>query len=166
MATQQAVSNSTSFLNRKAYHDYIILETLEVGMVLTGTEIKSIRAGRVNLREAFARIENGEVWLHNCHIAHYDKGNRFNHEPTRPRKLLLHNSQIRELEQKTREKGLTLVPLKLYFKRGLAKIELGLARGKKQHDKREAIAEREAKREIERAAKTARLARMVPVGRG
>ena len=113
--------------NKKAYHDYIILESVEAGMVLTGTEIKSIRAGRVNLKEGYARPEGGEMWLHNIHVAKYDPGNRYNHEPTRPRKLMLHRNQINDLAGKVTQKGYTLVPLKMYLKRGTAKVEIGLA---------------------------------------
>ena len=138
-------------VNSKAHHDYLIRQTYEAGLVLTGTEIKSIRAGKVNLREAFARAERGEVWLHNMHVAQYDWGNRWNHQPTRPRKLLLHKSQIRELQQQTKGKGLTLVPVRLYIARDHAKIELALAQGKKIYDKRQTMAEREAERDIERA---------------
>jgi len=141
-------------LNRKAFHDYIIEETVEAGLVLTGTEVKSIRAGRVNLRDAYARPEKGEMWLLNAHIAPYQAGNRYNHEPGRPRKLLLHRKQILELGRKVQEKGLTVVPLKLYFsKQGRAKVELGLGRGKKLYDKRETLARRDAEREMERAAR-------------
>ena len=140
-------------VNSKAYHDYLVRETYEVGVVLTGTEIKSIRAGKVNLREAFARVERGEVWLHNLHIAQYDHGNRWNHEPTRVRKLLLHKNQIRELQRETKSRGLTLVPVRLYISRDHAKIELALAQGKKMYDKRQAMAEREANRDIERAVR-------------
>ncbi|MBE0481127.1 MAG: SsrA-binding protein SmpB [Dehalococcoidia bacterium] len=141
----------TITVNRKAYHDYHIEDTVEAGLALTGTEIKSIRAGNVNLRDAFARAENGEMWLLGAHIAPYPGGNRFNHEPKRPRKILLHRKQIDELSGTMMRKGLTLVPLKLYLKKGYAKVELGLARGKKAYDKREAIAERDARRQIERA---------------
>ncbi|ABB14089.1 MULTISPECIES: SsrA-binding protein SmpB [Carboxydothermus] len=137
--------------NRKAYHDYHILEKYEAGIALKGTEVKSIRLGRVNLRDSFARIENGELWLYNMHISPYEQGNRFNHEPKRPRKLLMHKREIMRLFGKTREKGLTLVPLKLYFKGNYAKIELGLAKGKKIYDKREEMAKRDAAREIEKA---------------
>ncbi|NYE57305.1 SsrA-binding protein SmpB [Carboxydothermus ferrireducens] len=137
--------------NRKAYHDYHIFEKYEAGIALKGTEVKSIRLGRVNLRDSFARIENGELWLYNMHISPYEQGNRFNHEPKRPRKLLMHKSEIMRLFGKTREKGLTLVPLKLYFKGNYAKIELGLAKGKKMYDKREEMAKRDAAREIEKA---------------
>jgi len=145
------VESKTITVNRKAYHDYHILETLEAGIVLTGTEIKSIRAGRVNIRDAYARPQEGELWLYNAHIAPYQPGSYYNHQPNRPRKLLLHRRQIDELAGMVTQKGLTLVPLKLYIKRGIAKLELGVARGKKLHDKREALARREAQREIERA---------------
>jgi SsrA-binding protein len=140
--------------NRKAYHDYFIDEKIEAGIVLSGTEIKSVRDGRVNLRDAFARIENGEAWLWNAHISVYDHAGRyFNHTPTRSRKLLLHKDEIRRLAMKTNAKGLTLVPLRMYLKKGRAKVEVGLARGKKLYDKRDALAEREANREIERTIK-------------
>lgn len=145
------VESKTITVNRKAYHDYHILETLEAGIVLSGTEIKSIRAGRVNIRDAYARPQDGELWLYNAHIAPYQPGSYYNHEPNRRRKLLLHRRQIDELAGMVTQKGLTLVPLKLYIKRGIAKLELGMARGKKLHDKREALARREAQREIERA---------------
>ena len=141
-------------VNRKAYHDYHILESLEAGIVLTGTEIKSIRAGRVNISDAYARTESGELWLFNVHIAAYQAGSHYNHEPNRPRKLLLHRHQIDELAAMANQKGLTLVPLKFYIKRGIAKLELGVARGKRFHDKRETMARRETEREIERALKT------------
>jgi SsrA-binding protein len=137
--------------NRKAFHDYHILENLEVGLVLTGTEVKSIREGKVQLREGYARIQNGEAWLHNAHVAAYGQGGVWNHEPTRPRKLLLHRGELARLAGKTREAGVTLVPLKLYDRKGRIKLELGLARGKRQYDKRVAIAERESRRDIERA---------------
>ncbi len=139
--------------NRKATHDYSILETIEAGMVLTGTEIKSIRAGKVNIRDSYARPDGKEIWLLNSHIAQYDKGNRYNHEPTRPRKLLLHKRQIHQLTSKVMEKGLTLVPLKLYIKGGVAKIELGLAKGKKRYDKRQTISRRDSDRELARTLK-------------
>jgi SsrA-binding protein len=144
----------TIALNRRARHEYAVSETLEAGLVLTGTEIKSIRAGRVNLAEAYARIEHGEAWLIGAHIAPYEQGNRFNHEPRRTRKLLLHRDQIAELVGLTQAKGQTLVPLRLYIRDGRAKVELGLARGKKTHDKRRTIAERDQRRELEREAKT------------
>jgi SsrA-binding protein len=143
----------TVALNRRARHDYTIDETVEAGLVLTGTEIKSIRAGRVNLAEAYARIERGEAWLIGAHIAPYEQGNRNNHEPTRTRKLLLHRDQIAELVGRTQAKGQTLVPLRLYIRDGRAKLELGVARGKKTHDKRRTIAERDMRRELERQTK-------------
>ena len=146
----------TISLNRKAYHDYDIHQSVEAGIVLTGTEIKSIRAGGVNLRDAYAHPEGDELWLFNAHIARYEEGNRYNHEPTRPRKLLLHRKQIDELAGKVMQKGFTIVPLKLYLKNGIAKVELGLAKGRKLHDKRESIARREAEREMERAMKLAK----------
>lgn len=136
--------------NRKAYHDYFIEEKLEAGIILTGTEIKSIRNGRVNLKDSYARIENGEVWLHQMHISPYEQGNRFNHDPLRKRKLLLNRSEIIKLVGKIQLQGLTLIPTKIYLRRGMAKIELGVGRGKKNYDKRQDIAERDAKREIER----------------
>lgn len=137
--------------NKKATHDYFIEETYEAGVVLTGTEIKSIRAGRANLRDSYARVERGEVLLYNLHISPYDAGNRFNHDPLRTRKLLLHRSEIRKLIGLTREGGYTLVPLRLYLRGGFCKIQLALAKGKKNYDKREAIAKRDAAREIDRA---------------
>ncbi|MBE3561635.1 MAG: SsrA-binding protein SmpB [Ktedonobacteraceae bacterium] len=137
-------------VNRQAYHDYTVERTFEAGIALMGTEIKSIREGRVNLRGSYAIIRQGEVWLENAHIAVYEHGNRFNHEPMRPRKLLLHKREIAQMEDRVAAKGLTLIPLKLYLKSGKAKIELGLCRGKKQYDKREAIAKRDVEREIAR----------------
>jgi len=145
--------DKTVALNRRARHQYAIDETLEAGLALTGTEIKSIRAGRVNLAEAYARIERGEAWLIGAHIAPYEQGNRNNHEPTRTRKLLLHRDQIAELLGRTQAKGFTLVPLKLYIRNGMAKLELGIGRGKKAYDKRRTIAERDARRDLERNAK-------------
>ncbi len=139
--------------NRKAYHDYYIEDTVEAGLVLTGTEIKSIRQGRVNIRDAYARPENGELWLVNAHIAPYKEGNRYNHDPTRPRKLLLHKDEIIDFSNKISKKGLTIVPLKLYLKKGFAKVELGLARGKKLHDKRKAIIQHQTERELAEALK-------------
>ncbi|HEY48412.1 MAG TPA: SsrA-binding protein SmpB [Dehalococcoidia bacterium] len=141
----------TIAVNRKAYHDYHIEDSFEAGLVLTGTEIKSIRAGRVNLRDAYARPEKGELWLVGAHIAQFPGGNRYNHEPKRPRKLLLHRREIAELSGDIMTKGLTVVPLKMYLKKGIAKVELGVARGKKAFDKREAIAQRDAQRQIDRA---------------
>lgn len=139
--------------NRKARHEYHIDETYEAGIALTGTEIKSIRAGKANLQDSYARVENGELILYNMHISPYEQGNRFNHEPKRPRKLLMHKREIMRLLGLTREKGLSLIPLQLYFKRGWVKVELALARGKKKFDKREDIAARDAKREMDRAMK-------------
>jgi SsrA-binding protein len=137
--------------NRKARHDYHIHETYETGIVLTGTEVKSLRAGKANLKDSYARIdEHAELMLYNMHISPYDPGNRFNHEPLRVRKLLMHRLEIDKLIGKTREKGYTLVPLKLYFSRGKAKVQLGLATGKKTYDKRQDIAERDAKRDMDR----------------
>ncbi len=137
-------------VNRQAYHDYFVERTIEAGISLVGTEIKSIRDGKVNLRGAYAMARKDEIWLENAHIAIYEQGNRYNHEPMRNRKLLLHRKEIEQLQAKVETKGLTLIPLKLYLKGGKAKIELGLCRGKKLYDKREAIAERDAKRDIER----------------
>jgi SsrA-binding protein len=147
------MGEETIALNRKARHDYTIEETLEAGIVLTGTEIKSIRAHRVSLAEAYARIEHGEAWLIGAHIAPYEQGNRNNHEPTRTRKLLMHRDQIAELVGRTQAKGYTLVPLKLYIRNGMAKLELGVARGKKARDKRRTIAERDMRRDLERSTK-------------
>ncbi len=140
--------------NRKAYHEYFIDETYEAGLVLSGTEIKSVRGGKVSLREGYVKIIGGEAWLVDVHIAPYEHGGYFNLEPSRQRKLLLHRDEINRLRGKVNERGLTIVPLKLYLKGGLAKLELGLARGKRLHDKRSAIAEREAARQIERALKS------------
>jgi len=149
------MATKTISLNRKAYHNYVIYDKVEAGIVLSGTEIKSIRAGRVNMGDGYAHPEGGELWLFNIHIARYPGGNRYNHEPRRPRKLLLHRSQIEELSGKVMQRGYTLVPLKLYLKNGIAKLELGLAKGKKLYDKRHAAAQREAQREMERALKRA-----------
>ncbi|TMG22251.1 MAG: SsrA-binding protein SmpB [Chloroflexi bacterium] len=141
----------TIALNRRARHEYTIDETFEAGLVLTGTEIKSVRGGKVNLSDAFARVEHGEAWLIGAHIAPFEGGNRVNHEPKRTRKLLLHRSQIDELLGRAKQKGQTIVPLRLYISdRGRAKVELALARGKQLHDKRRDIAERDARREVAR----------------
>jgi len=137
-------------VNRKARHDYFIEETYDAGICLVGTEVKSIRAGKASLAESFARIEKGEAWLHNMYIAPYEQGNRFNLEPTRPRKLLLHRFEIDKLAAITQQKGLTLVPLQIYFQRGHAKIELGIGRGKKLYDKRDTIAAHDADRDAQR----------------
>ncbi len=140
--------------NRKAYHDYFIEEKFEAGMVLKGTEVKSLRDRRVNLQDSYASVKEGEVFLHHCHISPYSHGNLMNHDPIRTRKLLLHRKEINKLLGKTQQKGLTLVPLRIYFStRGQAKVELGLAKGKKQHDRRATIKAREAGREVERAMK-------------
>lgn len=139
--------------NRRARHDYLILETFEAGLELTGPEIKSIRAGKVSLQEGYARIAEGQAWLEDVYVAPYEFGGWLNLPTTRRRRLLLHRHQIQDLRAKTQEKGLTLVPLRLYLKKGRAKVELGLARGKHAYDKRQSIAERDAKREIERALK-------------
>ncbi|HZK24002.1 MAG TPA: SsrA-binding protein SmpB [Oscillospiraceae bacterium] len=139
--------------NRKALHDYHLEETYEAGMVLTGTEVKSIRAGRINLKDSYARIDSNEVWVHNMHISPYEQGNRFNHEPLRKRKLLMHRREINRLIGLTREKGYTLIPTKVYSNKGYIKIEIALARGKKLYDKRASLKEKEAKREVERAFK-------------
>ncbi|MEX0785320.1 MAG: SsrA-binding protein SmpB [Dehalococcoidia bacterium] len=140
-------------VNRKAQHDYEVLQRVEAGLALTGSEIKSIRQGRVNLREAFARPERGELWLLQTHISQYAPAGPDGHEPTRKRKLLLHKSQIRELSRAVLEQGLTLVPLRLYLKDGIAKVEIALVRGKKRYDKRATMARREAEREMQRAMK-------------
>ena len=139
--------------NRKARHDFEILDSFETGIVLQGTEVKSMREGKVNLKDSYAAAEKGEIFLYNVHISHYEAGNYFNHEPERPRKLLLHRSEIRRLIGRTDQQGLTLVPLKMYFKKGRAKVELGLVRGKRQYDKRRDIAQRQADRDVERALK-------------
>lgn len=140
-------------VNRRAFHDYFIDEKYEAGLVLTGTEVKSIRAGRCNLRDGFVRIDGMEAWLENVHISPYAQGNLMNHEPMRPRKLLLHRKQISSLIGKVKQKGYTLIPLRVYIARNRVKVEIGLARGKRQFDKRQAIAERDAKREIARAVR-------------
>jgi SsrA-binding protein len=138
-------------VNRRAYHDYFIDEKLEAGIMLTGPEVKSMRNGRTNLRDGFVRIDGNEAWLENVHISPYAEANLMNQEPMRARKLLLHRKEISSLIGKVRQKGYTLIPLRVYFSRNHAKVEVGLARGKRQYDKREAMAERDAKREIERA---------------
>ena len=137
--------------NRRARHDYAVLDTYEAGLVLTGTEVKALREGRANLTDSFAQIEDGEVWLHAAYIPEYAQGTWTNHAPRRKRKLLLHREEIARLVGKTKEGGVTLVPLSLYFKNGRAKVEIALARGKKSYDKRQALAERDASREMARA---------------
>jgi SsrA-binding protein len=146
----------TIAVNRKARHDYHIEDTVEAGLVLTGSEIKAVRAGRVNLRDAYAVIRDGEAWLINMHIGRWEQAGRLGHEPRRDRKLLLHKYQIRRLADKVQAKGYTLVPLQLYLRDALAKVELALAKGKRQYDKREAIAERDAKRRIDQALRRRR----------
>ena len=142
--------------NRRARHEYSILETFEAGVVLRGTEVKSLRAGLVNFKDSYATVRNGEVWLLGCHINPYSHGTDANHDPERDRKLLLHAKEISRLSGKVAERGRTLIPLKLYFKSGRAKLELGLGRGKKLHDKRSTLREREVKREMDRAARDGR----------
>jgi SsrA-binding protein len=139
--------------NRKALHDYFVEDTYEAGIALTGTEIKSVRAARVNLKDGFVQVRDGEAWLLNVHIAPYDFGNRENHEPRRERRLLLHKQEIRRLQTKVTEKGWTIVPLRLYLKDGRAKVEIALVRGKRLYDKRDAMAERDMERELRRAVK-------------
>jgi SsrA-binding protein len=146
-------------VNRRARHDYDVLETFDAGLVLTGTEIKSVRGRRVDMRDAYAEIRGGEAWLHNLHISPYDPGSRENKDPRRTRKLLLHRREIDRLLGRTVERGLTVVPLQIYLQRGYAKAQLALARGRRQYDKRRAIAEREARREEERALSERRRAR-------
>jgi SsrA-binding protein len=140
-------------VNRRARHDFFVEETFEAGMVLTGSEVKALRDGKANLKDSYGRIDRGEAWLLNAHISPFAPASRFGHEPTRTRKLLLHRREIERLSGKVKERGLTLIPLRLYFKNGRAKVELGLCRGKKLHDKRESIRDREMQREIERATR-------------
>ncbi|MHB8508402.1 MAG: SsrA-binding protein SmpB [Candidatus Dormibacteria bacterium] len=139
--------------NRAAFHEYFILDSIEAGLALTGTEVKSLREGKANIKEGYVRIENLQAYLYNVHIQPWEAGNRQNHEPLRVRRLLMHRSEILELVTKTREKGLTIVPLRLYFRAGKAKMELALVKGKKSWDKRESIAERDAQREMDRAVR-------------
>uniref|UniRef100_A0A7C3RVY2 SsrA-binding protein n=1 Tax=Dictyoglomus thermophilum TaxID=14 RepID=A0A7C3RVY2_DICTH len=141
-------------VNRKAKHDYFILETFEAGISLTGTEVKSLRSGKVSMQDSYADVKNGEVWIYNLHISPYEHGNIYNHDPKRPRKLLLNKDEIAYLVGKVKEKGLTLIPLSIYFnERGWAKVELGLAKGKKLYDKRKDLAEKAERRELERLYK-------------
>ena len=151
MKEQSAEKNIT--VNRKARHEYSILQTLEAGIVLVGTEVKSLRQGKANLVDSYAKITNGEVWLVNLHISEYVQGNINNHDPKRERKLLLNKSEIRKLSVKTKEKGLTLVPLRLYFKSGKVKVEIAVAKGKKVYDKRKDIAKKDFQRDQERKIK-------------
>lgn len=150
---KEKTATKTAATNRRARHEYFILETLEAGIALTGTEVKSLRQAKANINDAYARIDNGECILWDMHISPYDFGNRFNSDPRRPRKLLLHKKEILKLHGEMREKGLTLIPLKVYFTRGMAKVELGLAKGKKLYDKRDDLAKKEANRKIDRAIK-------------
>src|SRR3989442_806321 len=155
----QGDGDRTVATNRRARHEYEILETIEAGLVLRGTEVKSLRAGPVTLKDSYANVRNGEAWLIGCHISPYSHGTDANHDPERDRKLLLHRREIGRLTGKTAERGLTMVPLRLYFKGGRAKVELGLARGKKLRDKRATLREREVQREMERAAREGRRGR-------
>jgi SsrA-binding protein len=139
--------------NRKAYHEYHILERMEAGIELTGTEVKSIRNGRVNLNDSYAAVSNGELWLYSMHISPYEQGNRFNQDPLRTRRLLMHKREILRLFGQVRQEGLTLVPTRIYFKRGRVKIEISLAKGKKDYDKRDSLAKKEAQRDIDRRLK-------------
>lgn len=154
MSKQKETGEKPVATNRKAFHDYFIEERYEAGIMLQGTEVKSLREGRVNLQDSYASVRGSEVFLHQCHISPYSHGNMMNHDPTRVRKLLLHKTEIHKLLGKTQQKGLTLIPLRIYFsKRGYAKVELGLAKGKKLYDRRETIKSREAGREVQRAIK-------------
>jgi SsrA-binding protein len=146
-------ADSVIATNRRAWHEYEILETYEAGLVLHGTEVKSLREGQVNFKDSYASVDGNEAWLRGCHIAPYHHGNYANHEPERPRKLLLHGREIKRLVGKVAERGLTLVPLRLYFKKGRAKLELGLARGKRLHDKRQSLRDRDARREMARESR-------------
>ena len=150
--TQKLIAN-----NKKAYHDFFIDETFEAGIVLHGTEVKSMRLGKCSIKEAFIRIENGEMFVYGMHVSPYEQGNLFNKDPLRVKKLLMHKSEILKLLGKTKEKGYTLVPLQVYFKEGKVKVEIGLARGKKLYDKRESIAKKDARRETEREFKVKNL---------
>lgn len=152
----EAEGNKIIAVNRKARHDYFVMEALEAGIALVGTEVKSLRAGEVNLKDAWVEIENGELFVLGMHISPYEKGNIFNRDPVRPRKLLVHSREIRHLQQEQKLQGYTLVPLQLYFKRGKVKVELGVCKGKKLYDKRATMAERDAQRDIDRALKTKR----------
>lgn len=154
MSAERADGRRVIARNRKALHEYHVVDSWEVGIVLLGPEVKSIRDGRVNLVDAFGRIERGELWLYGMHVSPYDPASRWNEDPTRPRKLLMHRAQIRRLIGATQEKGLTLIPLDLYLSGGLVKMTLALARGKKLHDKRETLKRREAAREVERALRS------------
>ncbi len=157
MGKESASFEKAVATNRKAYHDYFIEEKFEAGIMLQGTEVKSLREGRVNLSDSYASVKESQIFLHHCHISPYSHGNLSNHEPLRTRKLLLHRKEINKLLVKTQQQGLTIIPLRIYFSnRGLAKVELGLAKGKKRHDHRESDKSREASREVERAMKDRR----------
>lgn len=155
MAPPAAGQNPVRYVvkNRKARHEYHVLDTWQAGVVLQGTEVKSLRDGRANLQDAFARFDGGDLWLHNLHISPYEPANRFNHEPLRPRKLLLHRAELRRMVGQVQQKGLTLIPLDIHFASGVAKVTLALAKGKKLHDKREDLKRRAEQREMERAYK-------------
>lgn len=153
---EEKVRYKTVAENRRARHEFEIVDVFEAGIVLAGTEVKSMRQGRANLADAFARVDDGEMWLYNCHISPYDHGNRFNHDPIRKRKLLMHGRDILKLKSRMQEKGLTIVPLKLYFKGNWAKVDIALARGKQLYDKREDISKRDTKRQLERVIKQSR----------
>ncbi|GEP20293.1 SsrA-binding protein SmpB [Pediococcus argentinicus] len=156
MAKKKKVQDDALAQNKKARHDYSILDTMEAGMVLTGTEIKSVRARRITLKDGFVQVRNGEAYLMNIHISEYTQGNQFNHDPLRNRKLLLHKKQIKILQEQTLTKGITVVPLKVYLKHGFAKVLIGIAKGKHEYDKRETIKKRDQQREIDRALKNYR----------
>jgi SsrA-binding protein len=151
MADRESIK--TVVRNRKARHEYHVLETFEAGLVLQGTEVKSLRQGRANLQDSYARFDRGELWLLNLHISPYEQGNRFNHDPLRPRKLLLNHRELRKLVGSVEQQGLTLVPLDIYFKRGIAKATIALVKGKQLHDKREDLKKREHQRDVEREFK-------------
>jgi len=142
--------------NRRARHEYEVFDVFQAGIELAGTEVKSMRQGKANLQDSFAKVEAGQLWLYNCHVSPYDFGNRFNHDPVRRRRLLMHKAEIRKLGQQIKEKGLTLIPLKMYFLRNRVKVDVALARGKHLYDKREAVGRRESKRQLERLLKQAR----------
>lgn len=154
MANAKQTGEQNVCVNRQARHNYFIEETYEAGLVLLGSEVKSLREGKANLTDSYARVQKGEAYLVNAHVSHYPGANQFNHEPTRTRKLLLHAREIERLTGKTKERGLTLVALRLYFKNGKAKVELGLARGKKLYDKRETLRRKDAQREVERSLRS------------
>lgn len=143
-------NHNVSIVNRKAWHEYFIGETFEAGIVLAGTEVKSLRDGKASITEAFCKVENGEIWVYGMHVSPYEQGNRFNVDPLRPRKLLLHKNEVSKIEKQLSEKGFTLIPLKLYFTRGYAKLQIGLARGKKLWDKRDSITAKDVERERRR----------------